>query len=198
MLRAKDFRQEAWGKLKGNWGVAVVSLILMGIIGGILGGLSAIGIGAILELLLMGPLTLGITMLYLNIVRNNDVSVKTMFAGFKKFGKAVVAWLLQAIYIFFWSLLFVIPGIIKSYSYSMTYYILADNPEMGANEAITRSRELMNGNKWRLFCLHFSFIGWVLLSMLTFGILFLWVKPYMNAADAAFYNSLVSGEKAEA
>jgi uncharacterized membrane protein len=91
-------------------------------------------------------------------------------------------------------MLFIIPGIVKSYSSAMSYYIMCDNPEMGANEAITRSREMMNGHKWQLFCLHFSFIGWILLSMLTCGLLLFMVTPYMNAATAEFYEKLKRDE----
>ena len=89
-----------------------------------------------------------------------------------------------------WSLLFVIPGIIATYSYSMSFYILRDNPDMDANAARKASIEMMKGNKWKLFCLELSFIGWMLLSMLTFGILLLWVGPYMETAKAAFYEEL--------
>ena len=72
----------------------------------------------------------------------------------------------------------------------MTFYILKEHPEMTATEAITESRRIMLGNKWRLFCLDFSFIGWYLLSCLTFGILLIWVLPYHEAAHAAFYDSI--------
>ena len=76
----------------------------------------------------------------------------------------------------------------------MTFFIMQDNPGIGANEAITRSRQMMKGHKWQLFCLHFSFIGWILLSVLTFGVLMIFVAPYMQAAEAEFYENL----KAEA
>ena len=103
-----------------------------------------------------------------------------------------MAQLLQTLYVVLWSLLFIIPGIIASYSYAMTSFILAENPEMDANEAIGRSKEMMYGNRWRLFCLHFSFIGWDILATLTLGIGNLWLVPYKQAASAAFYRE-VSG-----
>ena len=87
-----------------------------------------------------------------------------------------------------------IPGIIASYRYAMTPYILLENPGMTANEAIKKSKELMQGNKWRLFCLQFSFIGWSILCVFTLGIGFLWLVPYMEAANAAFYRE-ISAEK---
>jgi uncharacterized membrane protein len=88
-------------------------------------------------------------------------------------------------------LLFIFPGIYAAYGYAMTPYILAENPEMTANEAITKSKELMNGNRWRLFCLELSFIGWSLLCILfTLGIGVFWLKPYMEASFAAFYREI--------
>ena len=83
-----------------------------------------------------------------------------------------------------------IPGIIKSYSYAMTMYILADHPEMAPLDAIAESKRIMTGNKWRLFCLDLSFIGWLVLCILTFGILTLWVAPYQQCARAEFYESI--------
>ena len=196
MLKAKDFRLQAWGKLKGNWGTAIAVTIIYSVITGILAALAYFYIGAIAELLVAGPLSLGLVIFYLNVTRKSEAEIGNMFAGFKNFIKALLAWLLVGIFTFLWSLLFIIPGIIKSYSYSMTMYVLADNPDMDPSDAIKKSMELMQGNKWRLFCLQFSFIGWILLSMLTFGILMFWVQPYMQAATAEFYNSLVEGEKA--
>ena len=103
--------------------------------------------------------------------------------------------LLRGIYVFLWSLLFVIPGIIATYRYAMASYILAEHPELPVNEAITRSKEMMQGNKFRLFCLIFSFIGWDFLCVLTFGIGNLWLTPYKKAAMADFYRE-VSGTRA--
>ena len=99
--------------------------------------------------------------------------------------------------IFLWSLLLIIPGIVKGYEYRMIPYLLAENPELTANEAITRSKEMMDGNKWRLFCLNFSFIGWDILAMFTFGIGNLWLNPYKEAAKAAFYREVSGTEKIE-
>ena len=104
----------------------------------------------------------------------------------------VIVRIVTTLYIFLWSLLFIVPGIIKSISYALTGYILADNPELSANEAITRSRDLMRGNKLRLFLLCLSFFGWIVLSVFTLGIGLLWLCPYVNATMAAFYRS-VSG-----
>lgn len=103
----------------------------------------------------------------------------------------VGALFLSGLFIALWSMLFVIPGIIKLYSYRMVPYILAEDPEIGANEAITRSREMMNGHKWNAFVLDLSFIGWALLSGLTFGILSIfYVNPYIYQTDAELYKAI--------
>lgn len=116
--------------------------------------------------------------------------------GFKSFGDSLALHILNAIFTFLWSLLLVIPGIIKAYSYSMGYFILADRPDLSGNQARKRSMYLMKGHKWQLFCLDFSFIGWYLLSLLTLGILAFWVYPYHMTARAEFYNELLVEENA--
>lgn len=113
--------------------------------------------------------------------------IKDLFHGFKDFSRSLVAFILMDIYLVLWALCSLgIMAIVKSYSYSMTYFLLQENPGMTANEAITESRRLMNGNKWRLFCLDFSYIGWHLLSILTLGILQLWVTPRVEVARYIF------------
>jgi uncharacterized membrane protein len=109
------------------------------------------------------------------------------------FWKGFVMQFMTGLFIFLWTLLFIIPGIIAAYRYSMTSYILLENPDMPVMDAIRRSKEMMDGNKGRLFCLDISFIGWWLLCILTCGLGFLWLYPYMNAATVAFYNE-VSGK----
>lgn len=127
--------------------------------------------------------------------RCKEADIGTMFGYFNFWKTTAVARLLQTLYVLLWSLLFIIPGIIASYSYAMTGYILADNPDMSADEAIARSKQMMDGNRWRLFCLQISFIGWSLLSsLLTFGIGDLWLTPYRQAASAAFYREISGAE----
>ena len=101
------------------------------------------------------------------------------------------------VFIFLWSLLLIIPGIIKSYSYAMTPYILVDKPELSANEAIEESMRLMSGHKFDLFYLQLSFIGWFILALLTAGIGFLWLTPYYNSTVASFYLSLKAEDEAK-
>ena len=116
----------------------------------------------------------------------------TLFKYIRIWKTAVTTTLLQILYILLWSLLFIIPGIIAAYNYAMTSYILAENPNLTASQALEMSKTIMNGNRWRLFCLTFSFIGWHLLAALTLGIGELWVVPYEQAAIAAFYKEISS------
>ena len=192
MLRAKDFRAEARAALSGNWGVAILAWLIAGLI------LGAAGSTVVGTILLTGPMMVGMAAVFVLLARRKKVEIVNVFDGFKNFVNALVGGLLYTIFLALWTLLFIIPGIIKTYSYAMTFYIMNDDPELDGMEAITRSRQMMNGHKWRLFCLDFSFIGWLILCMLTFGLLFLYVGPYMEAAHAAFYRSLKGEEPAGA
>lgn len=158
--------------------------------------LSFVGIlFAILHFVIGGAVTLGYVKFNLSLVDRKQATFAQLFSEFHRLGAGIAMQLLRAIYTFLWTLLFIFPGIYAAYGYSMTPYILAENPEMTANEAITKSKELMNGNRWRLFCLEISFIGWSLLCvLLTLGIGVFWLKPYMEASFAAFYRE-ISAEK---
>ena len=126
----------------------------------------------------------------LRMVDQENPAFDVLFAYFPYWKTMAVARFLQSLYILLWSLLLIIPGIIATYSYAMTEFILAEQPELTASEAIARSKELMTGNRWRLFCLHFSFIGWHILCIFTFGIGNLWLNPYIQTATAAFYREI--------
>lgn len=128
--------------------------------------------------------------------RQKNPELGTIFGFFPHWKTTACARLLRGLYVFLWSLLFIIPGIIAGYSYAMTGYILAENPELTAGEAIERSRQMMSGNRWRLFCMQISFIGWEIVSiLLTFGIGNLWLIPYKQAANAAFYRDVSGTER---
>lgn len=128
----------------------------------------------------------------LNLVDKKNATFENLFEYFSHWKTTTIARLLRALYTFLWSLLFIIPGIVAGFSYAMTDYILAENPELTADEAITQSKTMMYGNRFRLFCLQLSFIGWDILATLVFGIGHLWLTPYKQAAYAAFYRE-VSG-----
>ena len=191
MLTAKDYRHRAWNALNGKWGTVAITCLLVMVVTSVCGGLSTIGIGAILLFVLEGPIQYGFANQSLNVVRGKAVDVKDVLAAQNRFVDAFLAYLINGIYTFLWSLLFIIPGIIAAYSYSLTYYLMIDNPKLTPDQARRESMRLMQGHKWELFCLHLSFIGWMLLCALTFGILTFWVMPYMQAATAEFYDCII-------
>lgn len=158
---------------------------------GILVGLiSIIMIWALVQLFVGSFVSLGLIQYNLNLIDGKEATVGQIFSKTSMFGKALWLRIRSAIFVFLWTLLFIIPGIIMSYAYSMAGYIMTENPEMSAKEAMEVSKKMMQGNKWRLFCLQFSFIGWTILGSLTLGIGFLWINPYMNAATTAFYDDI--------
>lgn len=187
MKTAKEYRMESKAALSGNWGMAILLCLLYALI---LGALSGTGI---LALLLGGAFSVGISFAFVNLYRRPGLKIEDLFHAFTNgdgFTATIGMGVKTAIFTFLWSLLFVIPGIVKSYSYAMAPYILMDHPELTGGEAIRASMKLMNGKKGRLFCLDLSYIGWLLLCVLTLGILALWIDPWMTAARAAFYESV--------
>lgn len=187
---AKFFREAAWSQLTGKWQPAVIfSLVYMAIVLVI----NYVGTKndyiSFLSMLLLFPLQYGAAVAFLSFKRTGvDVKIGDMFVGFNDYGRVFVTILLQTLYIVLWSLLLVVPGIIKAISYSQTIYILKDNPELKFNGAIERSMAMMEGHKMEAFLLGISFIGWLLLGVLTLGIGMLWVTPYMSTAYAHFYD----------
>ena len=161
--------------------------------------LAMVSIIAIVYLIIMlvvgGAVSMGYAKFNLNLINKTGPDIKDLFSEMGRFKAGFVMQFLRGLYILLWSFLLVIPGIIASYSYKMAPYILMENPDMTASQAITASKQLMEGNKWRLFCLEFSFIGWSLLSAITLGIGMLFLRPYMEAAGAAFYRELKWEEK---
>lgn len=175
--KAKEF-------LKNQWGIAILSYLLVMVI---LEALIATFLGA---LILTGPLSFGLSLVYLNIYKGKQEDVATLLQGFNRFGETFLLYLKKTLFVFLWSLLLIIPGIVKALSYSMSYFLMAEHPEMDSSDALKESERLMDGHKGRLFCLNLSFIGWYLLSILTFGLLLIYVQPYRFAATVAFYKEL--------
>lgn len=122
--------------------------------------------------------------------RAQEKSLVSLFDYFRFWKHTALAQLVSFVHILLWSLLFVIPGIMVSYSYAMVFFVLSEDPELSPREALARSKALMAGHRWQLFCLRISFIGWALLCVLTLGIGNLWLTPYQQAAEAAFYREI--------
>ena len=119
--------------------------------------------------------------------------VEALFAYLPNWKTTTLTRLWKGLYILLGTILLVIPGLIMGYTYAMTDYILAEHPDMAPGEVMKGSKAMMEGNRWRLFCLQFSFIGWMLLSSLTFGLGNLALRPYQEAAYAAFYREVSLG-----
>lgn len=185
--------QQARASLSGKWKIAIGGLLILVLI--------AVGIriipilGPIAGFVISGPLALGATMFWLAIARGEEAHLSLLFKGFDHFVNAFLAFLLMLIFILLWSLLLIVPGIIAGFSYAMTFFILADDPSLEGLEAIKRSKAMMKGNRMKLFLLSLRFIGWTLLCILTLGIGFLWLAPYMKVSSAKFYEDIKDGQR---
>ena len=250
MKVSADYRMLALDALRGKWKTAVLAGIAASALGATIvsssnsavsnsnhihfelfsqpnGGqllavlLVGIGLWAIFTLIVCGAVQLGYARFNLNLVDGKDAAFSDLFSQKDRLWDGFCMNFLQGLYIALWSLLLVIPGIVKTYSYAMTPYIMAEHPSLTANEAITESRRIMDGNKWRLFCLDFSFIGWellcalplyagyflilryfsgseamaislVLLLTIPLSIGFFFMRPYEEAAWATFYRDITA------
>ena len=148
-------------------------------------------IKAILKMVVGSFIGVGYARFNMNLVNDNNPRFENLFAYMSVWKTALCTNILAALKVFLWSLLLVIPGIVARYKYALTDYILAETPNIKASEALDISTTLMQGNKWRLFCLEFSFIGWDILAGFTFGIGNIFLTPYKEAAKAAFYMDVV-------
>ena len=219
-MEARELRQIARDNLSGNWGLSVAVTFVAGLFGALVTGTgstsrinideqilhqlpefvitllailgSIAGIMALVSFIIGGAVQLGYATYLLKQHDRANFEFSDLFSQFHRFGQGFAQHFLRGLYIFLWSLLFIIPGIVKTYAYAMTPFIMAENPEMTANEAITASREMMDGHKLELFWLGLTFIGWAFLSVFTLGIGSLFLNPYMNAAYAAFYKKLTA------
>lgn len=203
------YKNEALSALRGNWANALVATIILIALALFFSSNDAINsyyqrvvinpfIGyslSFVSLFVLLPLAAG----YSNSMRvlletgDNRLANNSFSLGFGNWLHVVWGMILSTIYIFLWTLLLIIPGIIKSYSYALTPYILVEHPEMSANEAIEESMRLMDGHKFDLFYLQLSFIGWAILSILSLGLGVFWLIPYQMTAQAAFYRDIKNG-----
>lgn len=150
------------------------------------------GVLGIINFIFAGPAYFGAAAFFLNLKRQNEAEVKDVISGFGNFGKYFLADLVMTIFIVLWALLLIIPGIIAYYKYSMTWFILKDNPELSFMEAINKSKEMMQGNKMRLFNLQLSFIGWFIVALFTLGVGMIPLSAYYYGAKTGFYEELIS------
>lgn len=216
-MEARELRRMARENLAGNWGNAVLAALLAAMLGGLITSginfnieinendfkelpsalktifFSLLGVGGTLSFvhfILGGVIRQGYAVYLLKQYDRRNPEIRDLFSQFDYFGNAFCLRFLQGLFTFLWTLLLIIPGIIKGYAYAMAPFIMAENPEMRPREALRASCEMMDGHKAELFFLELSFIGWGILSVLTLGIGSLWLNPYIQAAHAAFYRNL--------
>jgi len=203
MLTYSESKNRALATLEGNWGKAAIASLIYFLIPSLLSGgvgfafpktpEQIIGVsdgwGVLVGVLLL-PLTWGYSVFFLRMSRRQTVDYGNLFDGFKDYLRICLTMLLVNIYTFLWALLLIVPGIIKYYSYSMTPFILADDPDIKYDEAIEKSMRIMQGKKMELFFIDLSMIGWFILSCLSLGIGFLFLYPYNVSAHAHFYESI--------
>ena len=146
--------------------------------------------GNIIVSAILAPISISLTLMYLGMIKGENPNISDMFAGFSFWIKTIIFMFLHSFLLVLWYMLFIVPGIIKGYSYAMAPYIFAENPDKEAMECITESRKMMKGYKLDLFALQLSFLGWIIVGILTLGIGFIWITPYMRATTANFYNEL--------
>jgi uncharacterized membrane protein len=213
-MKISEIKRNARKALAGKWGLAIQLTLLVFLINTILpfivevflsGGFfnwanqdsTPLGSDIFRLILALASIPLGIAVywFYLSLTRFENVQITKVFAIYKdgrtSFKLIGVSFLI-GIFVALWSLLLIIPGIIKSLSYSQTFFLLKDHPEYSVLEAITESRKRMNGYKWKFFLMNLSFIGWGILCLFTLGIGLLWLTPYIYASLATFYNELIN------
>lgn len=188
-MDSNELRSRARLALTGKWMTSALVYFVLSVITIVIGQLLK-GVWKIPGFLITIPLNFGMVYVFLGVARGRDPKLEGLFEGFKDYVRVVVTGVLMEVYVVLWTLLLIVPGIIAGISYSMTYYILMDDPQIKYNEAIKLSKEMMKGHKNRYFMLLLSFIGWWLLAILTLGIGMFWVGPYMSTAQAYFYEDL--------
>ena len=223
-MTSSELRAIARKNLEGTWAISVGAALVAAILGGSMAGagsnvnfnfnedtvrnlppifwtvllplVSLAGLLGIVSFILGGTVELGYAKFLLKQYDRKQLQFSDLFSQFERFGTGFAQQFLRTLFTVLWSLLFIIPGIVKGLSYAMTPFILEEHPEMTASQAIKASMQLMDGHKMDLFILGLSFIGWSLLACLTMGIGFLFLNPYMNAAYAAFYRDISRKQEA--
>ncbi|MDD4689336.1 MAG: DUF975 family protein [Eubacteriales bacterium] len=180
MINRKEMKSLAKTQIKGRIGMLFLCQFIISLI---ISASSTFIVGV----LLVPSFSISTILIYLALTKNISPSVNDIWKGFNVFGKAVWLNIITGFFVFLWSLLFMVPGIVKTFAYSMAPYILAENSDMTAREALAKSKRLTDGHKGELFVLSWSFIGWYLLIPLTLGLIMIWLVPYVNATSANFY-----------
>ncbi len=185
-LRRRAREQLGSNIFDSNWLYLILAVV---VVGAILSAASALYVGTIL---LVGPLTYGLTRVFVRYMREKKkADLNNLFDGFREnLGQTFLLGLLSSLFITLWSFLLIVPGIVKACSYAMAPYIQQDSDNKDWKYCLDRSREMMNGHKMDYFLLQLSFIGWMIVGVLCLGIGTLWVTVYLETAKANFYEEL--------
>ncbi len=187
-MNRAELKAMAKQQIKGNIGILFVVTLISAAVS-LVGSYIPV-VGSIAVALITPALGVGLCSIYLKLTKGIKPEISELFAHLKKFWYAFKVSFLAGLFVSLWSLLFLIPGIVKAMAYSMAMYIVADQPEMSAREALKKSENMMQGHKMEFFVLQLSFLGWYLLGAITFGIAYIWAVPYMSATVANFYNKI--------
>ena len=187
-MKRAILKSAAKRQIKGNLGILFLISLLSGLIGGGVGVVPVVG--GVAAMFVNAAFSLAMVSIYMNLTEGIRPRVGDLFSQFRNVISAFCTNFLAGLLVFLWSLLLIVPGIIKACAYSQALYILADDPGLGSWEAIKRSKEMMQGHKMEYFLLCMSFYGWALLGAFTFGILYIWLIPYMQTTYANYYKSL--------
>jgi len=180
MPERAQLKQLAKGQIKGNIGILFVCTIVLSFMTFLTLGLFAPALGV------------GVCFIYLNMTGGAKPSVGDLFKRSSTFGKALWLSIITGFFTMLWTYLLIVPGIIKGLSYSMGPYVMAENPDWTARQCLSESKRIMKGNVGKLFVLYLSFIPWMLLCGITFGVAYIYVFPYMDATIANFYLAIKS------
>lgn len=184
-MTRKELKERARKQLRNNWGDLILMNVIFAIIVGVSGSL-------IVGIVIYGSMMVGYAYYNTRFVRFGEKKLENLFVGFSNnFTSHFVLGLLHTVFVFLWSLLLIVPGFVMNYAYSACYYIKQACPEMEAMDCLKKSKEIMDGHKWELFVLEFSFIGWIILCIFTLGIGDLWLYPYMNVTKANYFVNLL-------
>ncbi|MDR1227312.1 MAG: DUF975 family protein [Prevotellaceae bacterium] len=189
VISNKNLMTQAREALSGRWGLAVGTYFVYGLILVVISSIPIVGF--LTSLLVGGAFSLGVATFSLAFARREEnAKLEMIFSGFDSFGKALGLYLLIAIFTLLWTLLLIIPGIIAAISYSQAFFIMSEDGSVKAIDAINKSQKMMYGYKWKYFCLGCRFIGWFFLGILSCGIGFLWIAPYLHISVAKFYEDV--------
>lgn len=190
MIDNKVIMQQAQTALEGRWGVSIGTYLLYL---AIIWLVQSVPDPAKIAIILVdAPLSLGLAIYFLNLWRKESIKITQLFNGFQQFSRALISYLLVLLYVLLWGILLIIPGIIAAINYSQVFFILADNKTIRPTEALRKSKEMMNGYRWKYVCLNLRFTGWIILCLLSFGLGFILLAPYMFTSYAGFYEALKS------